>query len=165
MNTFAKISLVGALVLQSVVPAFATPGAPIANAPLSDIAGHPYQSAIEYLYAKKIVTGYDDGTYKPNATVNRAELLKILVGGNGYPTPDATKYKNCFPDVKADWYAPYVCFAKEKGWVAGYPDGNFRPAQAINKVEAIKMLMGPNFPPALNAATSTSLYTDIDLKQ
>jgi hypothetical protein len=97
-------------------------------------------AAIHYLYDEGIVAGYDDGTFKPKNTVNRAELLKILVEGQGL-TPDADQYKNCFPDVTTDWYAKYVCYAKEEGWVSGYPDGTFKPADTVNKVEALKMLL------------------------
>lgn len=96
--------------------------------------------AINYLYGEEIIGGYDDGTFKPDNTVNRAELLKILVEGQGI-TPDENVYKNCFPDVTTDWYAKYVCYAKEEGWVSGYPDGTFRPADPVNKVEALKMLL------------------------
>lgn len=101
---------------------------------------HDNYPAIDYLYDEGIVSGYEDGSFKPENTVNRAELLKILVEGQGI-TPDANTYKNCFPDVTTDWYAKYVCYAKEEGWVAGYPDGNFRPADTVNKVEALKMLL------------------------
>ncbi len=95
--------------------------------------------AISYLKSSKIVSGYPDGSFKPNNPLNRAELLKILVEGAGY-SPSAEQYKNCFPDVKEDWFAKYVCFAKEMGWIEGYPDGNFKPADNVNKAEAMKML-------------------------
>ncbi len=56
-------------------------------------------------------------------------------------SPDDTQYSNCFPDVTTDWYAKYVCYAKEQGWIEGYDDGTFLPANEVNKVEAIKMLL------------------------
>ena len=73
--------------------------------------------AIDYLYEEGVLGGYSDGSFKPENTVNRAELLKILVEGQGV-TPDADEYQNCFPDVTTDWYAKYVCYAKEEGWVS-----------------------------------------------
>ncbi len=97
-------------------------------------------TAIAYLKENKIIGGYPDGSFKPLKNLNRAELMKILVEGAGY-TPDANQYKNCFPDVKEDWYAKYVCFAKEKNWVTGYKDGKFKPTNNVNKAEAIKMLL------------------------
>ncbi len=136
-----------------------------ASVPLSDIDNHNYQSAIEYLYGKNVIKGYNDGTFRPDNSVNRAELLKILVSGAGY-SPSSSKYNSCFPDVKKDWYAPYVCFAKEKGWVNGYSDGTFRPDQAVNKVEAIKMLVHSQGFPVLEVnPVGSSQYSDVDLKQ
>ncbi len=97
-------------------------------------------AAIDYLKTSGIISGYSDGSFKPKNSLNRAELLKILVEGTGY-SPDETVYKNCFPDVKADWYAKYVCYAKEQGWISGYPDGTFKPSNNVNKAEALKMLL------------------------
>lgn len=107
---------------------------------LEDTVGHKNQTAIQYLYDNGVIAGYPDGLFRPNNTVNRAELLKILVAGKGV-TPSAQEFKNCFPDVKEEWFAPYVCYAKTQKWVEGYPDGTFQPAKTVNKVEAIKMFV------------------------
>lgn len=104
---------------------------------------HENATAINFLYQLEVIEGYEneDGTreYKPDQEVNRAEFLKILMGGefNEFEVPG----EPCFPDVKeTEWYAPYVCEAKEQGWIQGYPDGLFRPDQTINKVESLKVL-------------------------
>ncbi len=144
---------------------FQIAGTSFAAAGLSDIAGHKYQTAIEYLYKNKIISGYSDGTFKADIKINRAELLKILVGGAGFTDPDAAKYKNCFPDVKTQWYAKYVCFAKEKNWVKGYEGGLFKPEQPSTKVEAIKMLMHSQGFPITDKTTAQSIYSDVDFKQ
>lgn len=107
---------------------------------LSDISGNKNETAIEYLYSNNVISGYSDGTFQPNKVVNRAELLKILVGGKGI-TPTVEEYNNCFPDVKDEWFAPFVCYAKAQNWVGGYPNGTFQPAKEVNKVEALKMLV------------------------
>ncbi|EKD48065.1 MAG: hypothetical protein ACD_65C00134G0001, partial [uncultured bacterium] len=96
--------------------------------------------AVMGLYELGIIQGYDDGTFRAGDSINRAEFLKILVEGIGI-TPDSGEYGDCFSDVGSDWYAPYVCYAKEQGWVSGYSDGSFKPAQEVNKVEALKMLL------------------------
>jgi S1-C subfamily serine protease len=96
--------------------------------------------AISFLKSAGVVSGYPDGSFKPNNPLNRAELLKILVEGVG-ANPDEDIYKNCFPDVKSEWFAKYICFAEEQGWVDGYPDGTFKPGNNVNKVEAMKMLI------------------------
>lgn len=101
---------------------------------------HPNSIAIIWLKKNGIINGYPDGTFKPEKPVNRAELMKILVEGK-IGKPDETIYKNCFDDVTTEWFAPYVCYAKTAGWVEGYENGSFMPAQTVNKVEALKMLI------------------------
>jgi len=118
--------------------------------------------AIEYLVSIGTLEGYSDGTFKPNQTINRAELMKILVAGQGID-PDENTYKNCFPDVTTDWYAKYVCYAHEQGWVDGYPDGTFQPATTVNKVEEVKMLVNAlGLSSMLPSSVSTTLFTDTD---
>lgn len=137
---------------------------PIASAiSLSDIAGNKNQIAIQYLLDHGVISGYPDGTFKPNNTVNRAELLKILVGGQGV-TPTVIDSKNCFPDVATEWFAPYVCYAKAHGWVSGYPDGTFQPNKTVSSVEAIKMLVNSQEYQVPNSVT-TSSFTDVDVNQ
>lgn len=103
-------------------------------------AAHENYTAIMYLREEGIIDGYDDNTYKPEQMVNRAELMKILIEGQGI-TPDEDTYKECFYDVTTGWFAPYVCYGLEQGWVKGYDDGNFHPSDEVNKVEAAKMLV------------------------
>ena len=100
-----------------------------------------YYQAIEFLKNNDVVGGYPDGTFKPEQTLNRAELLKILIEATVEDKIDESKYKNCFPDVKEEWFAKYVCYGKEKGIVNGYPDGTFKPGNEVNFVEAAKMVV------------------------
>ncbi|MFC1615561.1 DUF1566 domain-containing protein [Patescibacteria group bacterium] len=104
----------------------------------SDTSSHKYKDAIEYIAEKGIVEGYEDGSYRPDANINRAELLKIILESNNIDVSD--NLNNCFPDVRDDWYAKYVCKAQELGIIDGYPDGTFKPANNINFVEAIKIV-------------------------
>lgn len=129
-------------------------------APLSDINGNQNQTAIKYLNDHNVISGYPDGTFQPNKTVNRAELLKILVGGKGI-IPTIEEYNNCFPDVTTEWFAPFVCYAKAQEWVGGYPDGTFRPAKEVSKVEAIKMLVNSQGY-SLEEQVSESMFDDTD---
>ncbi|HLC75981.1 MAG TPA: beta-propeller domain-containing protein [Candidatus Peribacterales bacterium] len=118
-----------AVVMSTVTPTLAA---------FTDVGGNtPYQQAINALQEKGVVEGYDDGTFKAGATINRAEFLKIVLESRGEVDADAG---SCFPDVKKDWFAKYVCTAKKEEIVAGYPDGYFRPEQEISFVEAAKIL-------------------------
>jgi uncharacterized secreted protein with C-terminal beta-propeller domain len=96
-----------------------------------------YSQAIQYLKDQKIVQGYPDGSFAPSSTINRAEFTKILVNAISKDTPTGS---NCFFDVKADWYAPYVCTAKNLNLINGYPDGKFKPGDNINFSEAAKII-------------------------
>lgn len=109
--------------------------------PLWDINGHKYETAIRYLAENDIISGYPDGSYQPENSVNRAEFTKIIVGAKlgGEPARPAV---NCFPDVgRTEWYATWVCYAKEEGIIGGYPDNTFKPANNINLAEASKILV------------------------
>ena len=93
--------------------------------------------AIGYLKENGVVQGYPDGTYRPSSEINRAEFIKIIVGS----LYKDLKGANCFPDVTTDWFAPYVCEAKSRGIVEGYPDGTFKPGDTINFSEASKIIV------------------------
>jgi len=99
-------------------------------------SNYEYSDAVGYLLDEGMVQGYDDGTYKPANTINRAEYVKIVLESKG-ETPEGG---NCFPDVTDQWFAPYVCKAKDLGLVQGYPDNTFKPERPINFVESGKVL-------------------------
>lgn len=107
----------------------------------SDVgSGHMNHAAIDYAYVMGIIDGYPDGSFGPDLGINRAELMKIMVEMS-VGTPDSALYRDCFPDVGDDWYAPYVCLAEENGWVDGYDDGYFRPGDYVNRAEALKIIV------------------------
>lgn len=113
---------------------------PTALASFSDLAEtHKNYVAIIYLQNHGIISGYPDGTFKPNNSVNRAEFLKIILNGSNVALN--INQTTPFPDVNhGAWYAPYLKKAYSEGWINGYPDGTFKPEQTINKVEALKVL-------------------------
>jgi len=123
-------------------------------------SSNPYYLATSYLSEKGIVNGYNDGSFKPFNEINRAELLKIIMEANNTEIINPTE--NCFPDVPhSQWYAPYICTAKENGFIKGYDDNTFKPENSINKVEALKML-GEIFQWDLDSTSETTLFSDTD---
>ena len=104
---------------------------------------HDNRVAIEYLKENNYVGGYPDGTFQPAKSVNRAEFTKIIVGAKGMSAGELAQYAdNCFPDVReSDWFSAYVCYAKSEGIINGYSDGEFKPANTINVVEASKIVV------------------------
>lgn len=111
---------------------------------------YSYKTAVDFITGQGIVSGYPDGTYRPNRTINRAEFTKIIVGaGLDYdPGQDPSGFDIyqpvglSFSDIEAGaWYIPYLRKAVENGIISGYPDGTFKPSAEINLVEASKILV------------------------
>lgn len=121
----------------------------------------PNYDAIQALVDAGIFGGYPDGTFKSGKEINRAELLKILIEGRGIEV-DESVYKNCFPDVRDEWFAKYVCYAEAAGWVQGYSDGTFRPSNAVNKVEALKILFKVYEEGLSEGSVAEVSYTDLN---
>lgn len=125
-----------------------------------DVASsHPNAAAIDYLTKAGILSGYPDGSFQPDNPVNRAEALKILLLATGeFTSLPATK---TFPDVAgSDWFSPFVNTANTRNVAGGYPDGFFRPAQTVNLVEALKMLLQAAGVDSSNYKTDRKLFTD-----
>lgn len=98
--------------------------------------------AIDYLSAQNILKGYDDGSFKPDQMVNRAESLKIIFAGLNITMDASADLSKLFPDVKADdWFAAYVAQAKSKAIISGNADGTFAPARTVSRAEFMKMLL------------------------
>ncbi len=130
----------------------------VASAAFSDVpASHPNATAIQYVQDQGIVSGYSDGTYRPDQVMNRAEFTKIIMGA----VASAEQIRACdttglgFSDVASTaWYAPYVCLGKARGIIIGHLASNappyFAPSEDINLIEAAKILtvaMGIGQPP------------------
>lgn len=100
---------------------------------------HQNADSINYLASYGIIEGYPDKNFHPDDEINRAEITKMVV--ESVTDVDKNKYNNCFPDVKDEWYAPYVCYAKEKNWIEGYSDDTFRPGNSVNRAESMKIVL------------------------
>lgn len=109
----------------------------------SDIDASRYADAIRDLVERGIVEGYPDGTFKPQQTVNRAELLTILLRNSIRAEETQTqRRRRCFADVaQRAWYFDVVCGAKERGIVTGEKGNYFHPERTVNYAEALKITM------------------------
>ncbi|MCX6734419.1 MAG: S-layer homology domain-containing protein [Candidatus Peregrinibacteria bacterium] len=103
----------------------------------------PNAKAINLLYKDGIIKGYDDGKFRPDGEVTRAELTKMIV--SALSSPGINDFNSCFPDVKKEWFAPYVCYAKDHKWISGFSDGQFHPNDKVTRVEAIKIIVNGFF--------------------
>ena len=104
----------------------------------SDVTeGHWAKSYIDDLSGKKYVSGYEDGTYKPDALVTRAEFAKILV--NIFGVIDQANVSISDLNDSA-WYAEPVKIAIKAGYLTGYSDNTVKPENPITRQEAAVMV-------------------------
>lgn len=101
----------------------------------------PYFEAVTVLTQSDVLQGYDDGTFRPEQNVNRAEALKMILKSIGVETSSGL-YSTGFPDVPIDaWYAGYVMEGALRNIISGNPDGTFAGARNVNKAEFLKMIL------------------------
>lgn len=86
---------------------------------------------IGYMQQFGIVTGYEDGSFRPDAPVTRAEFAAIASRFEKLTQGSAS-----FTDVPdTHWAVRYINFAATRGWVTGYEDGTFKPEHSITRAE------------------------------
>jgi hypothetical protein len=105
---------------------------------------HAQRISIDYLSELEIFKGQGDGqNFTPDQPVNRAEWAEILLRQSD-ENIDPTKYRDCFFDVFAQWFAPAICYAAEQGWMKGYQSdaerGFFFPVRVITAGEILVTL-------------------------
>lgn len=116
---------------------------------------HPMHEYITYLSEHGYVSGYEDGTFKPDRTVTRAEVLKFALGARGDDLATSTNLP--FSDVPSDaWYYSYVVTAYTNDIVSGYEDGTFKPDRTVTRAEGLKIILN-----ALNAQLPESYTADL----
>lgn len=121
------------------------------TSPFPDLdSSHPFFNEILNLYEARVVSGYGDGSFKPDEKLTRAEFIKIALGvTNCYdctmPTDaQKAKYKPLipFPDVRLPaWYYYCIWIAKDLAMITGYGDGLFKPSRNISRAEAAAVLL------------------------
>ena len=96
-----------------------------------------YNNAISTLSNLGVITGYEDGTFRPNASISRAEFVTIVTRFFDY----TAEYEGTFSDVSySSWYADFVQAAVDMGLVNGYENGTFRPNASITRAEAVAIV-------------------------
>lgn len=108
-----------------------------AAAQLSDIQGHWAETQIADWVDKGWITGYKDGTFRPNSPITRAEFAALANRAFGFTASETA----AFSDVSENaWYAKDVSVAKAAGYITGYNDGSFKPLANISRQEAAAMI-------------------------
>lgn len=107
------------------------------RSPYPDVsAGDWYNKAVATLSRMGILSGYEDGSFRPNATVTRAEFAAMAARFDTEAKPVDTP----FTDLTGCWAADEIAKAYGKGWVNGYGDNTFRPNGPITRAEAVTLI-------------------------
>ncbi|TXK85120.1 S-layer homology domain-containing protein [Paenibacillus sp. N3.4] len=129
-NLVSKL-LITLLILSISIPATAFADASQTNK-FNDISGHWAEKQIKDWVTRGLVKGYEDGTFKPDAFIARAELITSTNHAFGFK--DTSQIS--FSDVQAnDWYYDEITKAQKVGYVTGYEDGTFKPNNNITRQE------------------------------
>ncbi len=122
-------------------------------------SSHKNYNAIKYLKNQDIIGGYNDGSFKPEKTVNRSEALKMIF--EALNVSIQKNLNNPFNDVSTqDWFANYVLSAYNKKIVGGYNDGTFKPGKTVSRAEYFKILIATSKLP-LKGIPATDPFVDV----
>lgn len=104
-----------------------------------DIWGHWAQSYIEKLIGQEAVSGYPDGTFRPNQMVTRLEFMLMM--NNAFNVSDTREVVHFYDVVnERDWFSHEIAKAVMAGYIGGYPDHTFRPNALVSRQEAASMV-------------------------
>ena len=131
--------------------------------PFTDVANNAwYFTAVKYCYdttnnGYRLMEGDSAATFAPNGSFTRAHMVQILWNMKGRPTPRTTA--NPFRDMSSsNWYYSAVLWAYENGYAKGYPDGTFKPGQAVTRQEMVQFLYQASGSPS--GSGNLSYYSD-----
>ncbi len=110
-----------------------------AQARFSDVESSYWANQyVQSLTQKNVISGFPDGTFRPDAEMTRAQFASVLAGAF---LRDDVRAPITFKDVPADhWAAGVISQAYSKGWLSGYPDGTFGLNQPITRLEVLVSL-------------------------
>ncbi|MCL2409365.1 MAG: InlB B-repeat-containing protein [Oscillospiraceae bacterium] len=98
-----------------------------------------FSNAVSVVNNMGIMTGFSDGTFRPNQPITRAEVVTVITRF----LSDEMQYSDTadmFPDISASWAIDNINLAAELGWIQGYADGNFNPNANITRAEFATMV-------------------------
>ena len=130
-----KKLLVLSLVFVMVLAFFAVKPLSISAAGFKDVASDYWaKDQIDYLVSKGVITGFSDGTFKPEDAVTREQFAKMICIAKGLK--EYKPAKSTFKDVASSrWSFGFIEAAVKAGYIKGYTDGTFKPANSITRQE------------------------------
>lgn len=160
MKILKKMIILFFVLYVSFYPVFALT---VSNSPVfNDVDNsHPNYAAILDLQSRGIISGYSDGSFKPDRNVSRAEALKIILLGSGFNVQDAP-VSSGFEDVKDNaWYSKFISKAKSLFIIQGYFDNTFRPDKTVTLAEGLKILLSAKQVNLSEFDGKTDLFNDV----
>ncbi|MCL6635161.1 MAG: S-layer homology domain-containing protein [Peptococcaceae bacterium] len=124
-----------------------------AGAALKDVAGHWAEEYINQLVGMGAITGYPDGTFKPDNRITRAEFVTVLVKAFKLPQQGG----KVFNDTAGHWARSYISAAAASGVVKGYDDTTFGPDDLITREQMAVMVVKAA---GLQAASGSKTFSD-----
>ncbi len=103
----------------------------------SDMQGHWAEKQLTDWMNRALISGYPDGTVRPNTAISRVEFVALVNRLFSYAEGKEVAYADVSTEA---WYAKDVKAAAAAGFVSGYPDGTFQPNKPLSRVEAVAML-------------------------
>lgn len=134
MRTLKKtLCLVLALVMVLGLCAFN-----VSAAEFTDTAAIEYKEAVGVMQAAKVLAGFEDGSFRPDGTLTRAQAAKMIACMMGFGDLKGTSN---FTDCKGHWADSYIAFCAKENIVAGYGDGTFGPEDTLTGSQWAKMVI------------------------
>ncbi|WP_375561131.1 S-layer homology domain-containing protein [Bernardetia sp. OM2101] len=126
---------------------------------MPDVAGNWAETEINYMTSNGYMSGFPDGTFKPNNPVSRAEFATMIVSClNPDPKPENSNIS--FSDIGTHWAKDNILKAAKAGFLSGYPDGTFMPDQKINKLQIVISIANGLAVSGGNVNNLSSFFTD-----
>ena len=105
-----------------------------------DVTGDVQRAAVMKMYENGYIAGYEDGNFKPDNEITRAELVRVINQVFGYERKDGSEEKP-FADINEnDWFYNDVMIAKDNAYIFGFPDDTFRPKENFTRQQVCVVL-------------------------
>ncbi|MFB2881087.1 glycoside hydrolase family 10 protein [Floridanema aerugineum] len=128
------------LIALSMIVAVLTPSRSYSQTKLADIQGHWAQPCIEQLVQKQIITSYEDGNFRPDSQVNRAEFATII--SKAFPDKPVTRNAIRFADIPSNYRgANSINQAYQTGFLSAYIGENFNPLRKMTRQQVLLSLV------------------------
>lgn len=108
------------------------------NVLFSDLENSKYKNYVKPLYDMNVISGYEDGTFRAEDSVTRAEFATMILKSKGIQISQGIL--NPFSDVEGHWAKDIILTAYKNGIIKGYQDGTFRPNDTVTLAEVCAMI-------------------------